>query len=91
MSQEYYNAYCVFGKSYILQTRYFIPIVLYHRLKYCVRFGWHYNSSKVQALFVNVVYEDQVLYAKRGPFRKNKTPLRGIESFSNSTLYGAIV
>ena len=22
---------------------------------------------------------------KRGPFRKNKTPLRGIESFSNST------
>ena len=27
----------------------------------------------------------------RGPFRKNKTPLRGIESFSNSTFYGAIV
>ena len=28
---------------------------------------------------------------KRGPFRKTKTPLRGIESFSNSTFYGAIV
>ena len=28
---------------------------------------------------------------KTGPFRKNKTPLRGIESFSNSTFYGAIV
>ena len=44
---------------------------------------------------MNVIYEDQVLCAflteKRGPFRKNKTPLRGIESFSNSTLYGAIV
>ena len=30
-------------------------------------------------------------HQKRGPFRKNKTPLRGIESFSNSTFYGAIV
>ena len=43
---------------------------------------------------MNVIYEDQVLYAiteKRGPFRKNKTPLRGIESFLNSTLYVAIV
>ena len=28
---------------------------------------------------------------KRGPFRKNKTPLRGNESFSNSIFYGAIV
>ena len=28
---------------------------------------------------------------KRGPFCKNKTPLRRIESFSNSTFYGAIV
>ena len=29
---------------------------------------------------------------KTGPFRKNKTPLSGIESFSNSTFfYGAIV
>ena len=28
---------------------------------------------------------------KRGPFRKNKTPLRGIEPFQNSTFYGAIV
>ena len=24
----------------------------------------HYKSAKVQALFVNVIYEDQVLYAK---------------------------
>ena len=30
-------------------------------------------------------------HQKRGPFRKNKTPLCGIESFSNSTFYGAIV
>ena len=45
-------------------------------------------------LFVNVIYKDQVQYAKtekRGPFRKNKTPLGGIESFSNSTFNGAIV
>ena len=40
---------------------------------------------------MNVIYEDQVIYEKRGPFRKNKTRLRGIEFFSNSTLYGAIV
>ena len=52
------------------------------------------NGHKVQALFVNVIYEGQVLYAKpkkRGPFRKNKTPLCGIEPFSNSIFYGAIV
>ena len=30
-------------------------------------------------------------HPKRGPFRKNNTPLRGIESFSNLTFYGAIV
>ena len=43
---------------------------------------------------MNVVYKDQVLYAKpnkRGPFRKNKTPLRGIEPVSNSIVYGAMV
>ena len=28
---------------------------------------------------------------KRGPFRKNKTPLRGIEAFSSSIFYGVIV
>ena len=45
------------------------------------------NGHKVQALFVNVIYEDQVLLRqteKRGPFRKNKTPLCGFEPFSNS-------
>ena len=44
-----------------------------------MRFDRHYKSSKVQTLFVHVIYEDQVLYAnpkKRGPFRKNKTPLQ---------------
>ena len=42
---------------------------------------------------MNVIYEDQVLYPKpkNRILRKNKTPLRGIESFSNSTFYGAIV
>ena len=40
------------------------------------------KSSKVQALFVNVITLRKT--EKRGPFRKNKTPLRGIEPFSNS-------
>ena len=55
--------------------------------------GRHYKSSKVQALFVTVIYEDRPLRKteKRGPFRKIKTPLSGIKSFSNSTFYGAIL
>ena len=44
---------------------------------------------------MNVIYEDQVLYAKPKNevlfVTKNKTPLSGIESSSNSTFYGAIV
>ena len=43
---------------------------------------------------MNVIYEESSPLPqteKPGPFRKNKTPLRGIESFSNSTFYGAIV
>ena len=43
---------------------------------------------------MDVIYEDQVLYAKpknEALFVRKKNPLRGIESFSNSSFYDAIV
>ena len=54
----------------------------------------HYKSPKVQALFVNVIYENQVLYAKPKNevlFVRIEFFYAGIESFSNSTFYDAIV
>ena len=53
----------------------------------------HFKLTTVQALFVNVIYGDQVLYAPKNEvlFVRIKLFLSGNESFSNSTFYGAIV
>ena len=54
----------------------------------------YYKSSKVQALFVNVIYEDQVLYAKPKNevlFVKIKLLYAELSHFQIQLFYGAIV